>query len=316
MIIIIISDVFSKKVSKISIRYKVFKIILKKSGIKKLFSLPTKELLQKVQKLNHKRCFKVPNVKRQQYKDVVFLNRFHCLKISADTGKSKKANLFLYGGGMILSPNRSDIKFAAGVGKRSKSDIWFPYYPLCVESSIDKLYKMIFEVYKRMVKEYGAENIFFLGVSSGAALSIGLCQYNHAQGDPLPMPKLVIACSSGCVPLSEEENVKMRKLSEKDIMVDAGFMLHMKDIMTHGKDIPQYMLSGARGDFTNMPEIHFYYSTDEVLYAEADYFEKACRKYGITYHMHIGKDMCHCYPMIPFIPEAKQALSEIIQILQ
>lgn len=277
--------------------------------------MPTKELLQKVQKMNHRRCFKKPNVKQQQYKDIVFLERFNCLKISDNTGKSQKAILFLYGGGMILKPDRGDIKFAAGVGKRSKSDIWFPYYPLCLENSIDILYQMIFEVYKRMVKEYGAENISFLGFSSGAALSIGLCQYNHEQENPLPMPKLVIACSPGCVPLTAEENAKMRDLSEKDIMVDARFMFHMKDIMTHGKNVPQYMLSAACGDFTDMPEIHFYYGTDEVLYAEADYFEKACRKYNVTYHMHIGKGMCHCYPMIPFIPEAKRALSEIIQIL-
>ncbi|SMC22174.1 Acetyl esterase/lipase [Clostridium acidisoli DSM 12555] len=278
-------------------------------------SLPTKELLLKVQKINHRRSFKIPNGKQYQYKDIVFLDRFHCLKISENTEKSQKAILFLYGGGMILSPHGSNIKFAARVGKRSKSDIWFPYYPLCIENSIDMLYNMLFEVYKRMLKEYDAENISFLGFSSGAALSIGLCQYNHEQNNFLPIPKQIIACSPGCVPLSEEETAKMRNLSEKDIIVDAGFMLHMKDIMTHGKDIPKYMLSGARGDFTDMPEIHFYYGTDEVLYAEADYFERACKKHGVTYHMHIGNGMCHCYPMMPFIPEAKRALNEIIQIL-
>lgn len=119
----------------------------------------------KVQKINHRRSFKIPNDKRYQYKDIVFLDRFHCLKISEDTEKSQKANLFLYGGGMILSPHGSNIKFAARVGKLSKSDIWFPYYPLCIENSIDMLYQMLFEVYKRMVKEYDAENISFLGFS-------------------------------------------------------------------------------------------------------------------------------------------------------
>lgn len=121
----------------------------------------------------------MPNGKYHRYNDIVFLDRFHCLKISKNEEKSQNAILFLYGGGMILSPDCRDIKFAASVGKRSKSDIWFPNYPLCMENSIDMIYRMLFEVYKRMVKEYGAENISFLGFSSGAALSIGLCQYNH-----------------------------------------------------------------------------------------------------------------------------------------
>ena len=290
--------------------------ILKMSDIKKMFSLPTEELLQKAQKMNRKRCFKMPKDRRYSYEDIVFLDQYHCLKIRSKEEGAKKAVLFLYGGGMIFGPDNGDIKFACDIVEQTKSDIWFPFYPLCIENSIDVLYNMIFEVFKRMVHEYGAENISLLGFSSGAALSIGLCLYNHKQSEPLPMPRSVIACSPGSVPLSAEENAKMKDLSEKDIMIDSVFMPHMRDIMTHGKDVPEYMLSGIRGDFTDMPELHFYYGTDEVLYAEADYFEKACKEYGVTYHMHIGKGMCHCYPMIPFCPESKKARREIIGLLR
>jgi len=303
-------------VPKISIRYEIFRFIIKRSGIKKILALPTKELLQKAQKMNGTRCFKIPKDGRYSYEDIVFLNQFHCFKIGSKAVKAKKAVLFLYGGGMILGPDHGDIKFATNIGEQSESDIWFPFYPLCIENSIDYLYKMVFEVYKRMVQKYGAENISFLGFSSGAALCIGLCQYNHQQSESLPMPKLVIACSPGSVPQSAEEKAKMQDLANKDIMVDPAFMSRMQDIMSHEKDVPTYMLSGICGDFTDMPEIHFYYGTDEVLFAEADYFKKACEKYNVAYHMHIGNGMCHCYPIIPFCPESKSACTEIIELLQ
>lgn len=301
---------------KISVRYKIIRFIIKTSGIKKILALPSKELLQKAQKMNCRRCFKVPKDGRYSYEDIVFLDRYHCLKIGSKADKSKKAVLFLYGGGMILGPDSGDIKFASNIGKQSKSDIWFPFYPLCIENSIDYLYKVVYEVYKKMVQEYGAENISFLGFSSGAALCIGLCQYNHKQSEPLPMPELIIACSPGSVPQSPEEKAKMQGLSNKDIMVDAAFMSRMQNIMSHGKDVPAYMLSGVCGDFTDMPEIHFYYGTDEILYAEADYFKKACEKYNVKYHIHIGNGMCHCYPMIPFCPESKNSRQEIIELLK
>ena len=69
-------------------------------------------------------------------------------------------------------------------------------------------------------------------------------------------------------------------------------------------------------DFTDFPMPHFYYGSDKVLYAEAEYFAKAYEKYGAEYEMHIGEGMFHCYPMMPFFPEAKAAYNEIIDILK
>lgn len=147
-------------------------------------------------------------------------------------------------------------------------------------------------------------------------MCIGLCQYNHQQLKPIPMPRFVIACSPGSVPQSAEEKAKMQDLAKKDVMLDPAFMFRMQDILSHQKNLPTYMLSGICGDFTDMPETHFYYGTDEVLVAEADYFKKACEKYHIACQMHIGNGMCHCYPMIPFCPEGKKARQEIVELLQ
>ena len=79
--------------------------------------------------------------------------------------------------------------------------------------------------------------------------------------------------------------------------------------------LPDYMLAGPYGDFTGFPKTVFYYGSDEVLYAEAEYYEAAFKKYGARCEMHVGQGMCHCYPMFPYFPEAKQAYREIVQRL-
>ena len=48
--------------------------------------------------------------------------------------------------------------------------------------------------------------------------------------------------------------------------------------MRHGcENVPDYMLSGSRGDFTGVGDIHFFYSADEVLYGALPDFEEACK---------------------------------------
>ena len=59
----------------------------------------------------------------------------------------------------------------------------------------------------------------------------------------------------------------MQALNERDVSIDYAFMVTVEKFMRHGcKNVPDYMLSGSRGDFTGVGDIHFFYSADEVLY--------------------------------------------------
>lgn len=300
-----------------SLLYKIAKPIVRLSGVKKMFELPKEELLRMAEKRNRNRGFSMPTDKKFRYADELISGKYHCLKIETQPQKSKKALLFIFGGGYIIGSDKGDISVAADMGSKSGRDVWFPYYPLCdKEHSVRHAFEMVYETYRKMLCEYEPQNIAVLGFSSGAALSIGLCLHNNVQENPLAMPGMIIACSPGSVPLSEEEKAKMAALDEKDLCVPASFMGTICEIMENGENLPEYMISGVRGDFTDFPMTHFYYGSDEVLYAEAEYFAKAYEKYGAEYKMHIGEGMFHCYPMMPYFPEAKAAYNEIIDILK
>ena len=102
-----------------SIRYKLASAALRAAGTKKLFALPEEELLEKVQ-LGQKR--------------------------------TKKAILYLFGGGMIVGPDQGDIKTARDFAVRSGSDCWFPYYPLCTDHCITETYEMVLQCYREMAE--------------------------------------------------------------------------------------------------------------------------------------------------------------------
>ena len=297
-----------------SIRYSIAKSALRVLGFKKMFQLPLNRLIIKAEHLNKNRNFQIPKNRKYIYNDIPIMNgKYHCLSIQKPQQRTEKAILFFFGGGMIIGPDGGDVKCAGEYGADCNMDVWFPYYPLCTRNSILETYKMVFDTYRKMVAVYGAENITLLGFSSGAALAIGVCLYNNTLDHPLPMPHRIVACSPGCCPDSNVQLNKMKELNAKDIMVDVAFMENVRTLMQHGESVPDYMLSGTLGNFKGLPDIHFWYGSDEVLYACAENFVKACKAENVTYTLNVGKGMCHCYPMVSFFPEGKSAHKEICQ---
>lgn len=186
---------------------------------------------------------------------------------------------------------------------------------------------MVFETYKTMLKVYDPKNIALVGFSSGGAIALGLCCHiNYVNAHPttpetetpgtIPMPGLIIASSPGSVPYTEEEKKKMEELNPLDVMLDQHFMVNViKGIMVKDQEVPDYMVHTVLGDFTNLPMTHVYYATHEILYAEAEYFENAFKKYNVPYEMHIKEGMFHCYPSFTFYPEGREAEDQMIGYL-
>ena len=248
-----------------SIRYKLASAALRAAGTKKLFALPEEELLEKVRGMNRRRQFQMPKDHKAVYGDRLILGQYHCLTIQLGQKRTKKAILYLFGGGMIVGPDQGDIKTARDFAVRSGSDCWFPYYPLCTDHCITETYEMVLQCYREMAECYGAEHISLVGFSSGGALAVGLPLHLNALNRPTGMPRQVIAVSPGSIPSSQKERAEMQALNSRDVMVDAAFMETDRKIMTKGQPVPVYMLSGPKGDFTGLPPVHFYYGGDEVL---------------------------------------------------
>ena len=96
-----------------------------------------------------------------------------------------------------------------------------------------------------------------------------------------------------------------------------AFMVTVEKIMRHGcENVPDYMLSGSRGDFTGVGDIHFFYSADEVLYGALPDFEEACKRANVSYTVSARPKMVHCYCMLPIFKEAKEDFSKIVDILK
>lgn len=288
----------------------------KLSGAKKAFGLPEDEILKVIEKQNRHRGVFTPTDKKAYY-EMIDVNGFPCLIVRNSPTPSERAILYFFGGGMVIGPDRGDLPVMRKLMRDTGCDVWFPFYPLCIKNCITDTYKMSYECYRRMTALYGGGNVSTCGFSSGGALALGMAAHNNAQPEPLPAPRHIVAVSPGEVPWNDEEKARMQKLNEADVSIDYAFMVTVEKFMRHGQDnVPDYMISGSRGDFSGVGDIHFFYSSDEVLYGALPDFENACKRAGVPYTAFARPGMVHCYCMLPYFKEAKEDFAKIAEILK
>ena len=300
-----------------SFTYKILEKFVKLIRIKKIFLLPEDKILNYARRQNQKPSFKILDEEDLYFEDKTFLSQR--LIILHSKNKKPGAILYLFGGGYITNPDKRDLNLAKKICRETGKDVWFYFYPLCIENSIVKTYASTVKVYEEMTKTYNEEDkepLSLIGFSSGASLALGICLYVNENKLDIRMPREIIASSPGGCLCDELDMDNLKKLNEKDIIVDYKYFETAKNIMTKGKAVPDYMLYPFRGNFKNFPMTYLYYGSREVIYAFAPLFEKALKNYGIKYKIIVGEGLCHCYPLLSIFKEGREAQEEIIKILK
>ena len=322
-----------------SIFASILRSVYKLSGAKKAFALPEDALRKEIEKQNRHRGVFTPT-DRKAYYETIAVNGFPCLIVREHPKPSERAILYFFGGGMVIGPDKGDLPVMRKLCRETGCDVWFPFYPLivihkkkitlipgcdvwfpfyplCMEYCITETYAMVYECYRKMIGLYGGGNVSTCGFSSGGALALGIAAHNNAQPEPLPQPRHIVVVSPGEVPWNDAERARMQALDERDVSIDYAFMVTVEKFMRHGcKNVPDYMLSGSRGDFTGVGDIHFFYSADEVLYGALPDFEEACKRANVPYTVSARPKMVHCYCMLPIFKEAKEDFAKIVDILK
>lgn len=289
-----------------SIRAEAVKRAIRALGIREKFDRPVEEILADAMSANEENAFRVPADEKRVYRRVD-VDGCPILVAQAHETPAKKAILYLCGGGFTRYPNKMQLDFTLGLGDRTDSDVWVPWYPLCIGQSVLAAYDMCLDTYAKMLETYEADQVSILGSSAGGNLAIGICQYNTELGRRLPMPRQLIPISPGSMPVTPEELARVEELAEKDLLIPASFALTLPVQMRHDDErVRDYMVSNQLGDFSGLPPMHLVFGSDEVLLAVAPSLVRACEEAGVEHTLTIGEGMWHCYPTYPLCPESEE----------
>ena len=152
-----------------SIFASILRSVYKLSGAKKAFALPEDALRKEIEKQNRHRGVFTPT-DRKAYYETIAVNGFPCLIVREHPEPSERAILYFFGGGMVIGPDKGDLPVMRKLCRETGCDVWFPFYPLCMEHCITETYAMVYECYRKMIALYGGGNVSTCGFSSGGAL--------------------------------------------------------------------------------------------------------------------------------------------------
>ena len=118
-----------------SISASLLRTVYKLSGAKKAFALPEDALQKEIEKQNRHRGVFTPT-DRKAYYETIPVNGFPCLIVRERPKPSERAILYFFGGGMVIGPDKGDLPVMRKLCRETGCDVWFPFYPLCMEHCI------------------------------------------------------------------------------------------------------------------------------------------------------------------------------------
>ena len=118
-----------------SIFASILRSVYKLSGAKKAFALPEDALRKEIEKQNRHRGVFTPTDSKAYY-ETITVNGFPCLIVRESSKPSECAILYFFGGGMVIGPDKGDLPVMRKLCRETGCDVWFPFYPLCMEHCI------------------------------------------------------------------------------------------------------------------------------------------------------------------------------------
>lgn len=231
--------------------------------------------------------------------------------------KNDRVCIYLVGGGMLKYPKPKQAKEVLELSRKTGMDFVLPYYPLVhTGNTLPDVYEMIYALYKKILERYEANNVCFLGGSSGANLALGMISYINDKGEGLPMPGKVYAGSPGSLLISDEEKKKASKLDKTDVIMSRKATLSVWEGMTGGKKVADYMESLQLGDYTGLKDVYLSFGGDEVFTAAAYSIKKRLEEYGVHVTLEIVPGMYHCYAVMPLVKDAMPGYRRMIKYIK
>lgn len=170
-----------------------------------------------------------------------------------------------------------------------------------------------------MSKGFRAEDCVLLADSAGANLALAMCHRLKAKGQALPRAEALIS------PQTDMTQSGKSYITRYHLDPVLG---NMADLAEPGKTLPVFYAKGEDlndpdispllGDLSGFPETLIQVGEYEILYDDSKQLYEKMKSSGVKVELKEFPGMTHCFQVNfgSFVPEAKQANSEIVTFLR
>ena len=228
--------------------------------------------------------------------------------------KTDSVCIYVAGGGMLKYPKPAQAKSMLSIAKETNRNILLPYFPLAPKHDLFDALDMLYDTYKMALKQYPAQNIAFLGGSSGAAMTLWLMSLINTRGEGLPMPGKIALSSPGSA-LTPEERKRAEELNKTDLIMSTTALDNIFAGMAGGKKLPEELSYNQKGIYDGIKDVYLSYGGDEVFSVAARSTADRLRSYGAKVTLEIAEGMYHTYAAMPLVKEARPGYERMMKYL-
>lgn len=287
---------------------KFLELSLKRQNIKELMEdeNKTEEYIRK-RSVEEDEPFELPKVVYHTKVEIKEMFGFKVVTFNENT-TSDYIILYLHGGAYINEIDVIQTGFCDRLAKKTNSTVFVPIYPLTPNHTYKETYTFVEKLYDSLLTTN--KHITIMGDSAGGGLSAAFCEY-LAEKELLQPEHLILISPWVDVSMSGDYDDYI----ELDPMLGVDGLRELGIIWADDLDTKNYKVSPLYGDVEKLPKTSIFLGTHEIFYPDVVNFYNKLKDDGVDVELIIGDEMPHVYPIYPLIPESKEALNRIVEII-
>jgi acetyl esterase/lipase len=218
--------------------------------------------------------------------------------------------LYLHGGAWVLHLPALYQRFAAELSVATGLRVLLVDYRLAPEHPYPAATDDCLAVYRALV-ESGLSPTAVAGDSAGGSLT--LVTLMRARDAGLPMPACAVLLSpSTDLTLS---GASARYNEQADPMFSSGAGDLLPALYCPGEARQHPWLSPLFGQWNGLPPLYFIAASTEMLLDDSIRAQDRAVQAGVEARIDVWREVPHVFPLFSFLPEARQAVAQIVEFL-
>lgn len=235
------------------------------------------------------------------------------ITLSPKAGKTNDTLIYLHGGAYVfdlLVPHWQLIEYLI---KNSGVSVVVPIYRLAPQGTVDTELPFVLSVYDK-VRKQTASKVFVAGDSAGGNFAMSLTLALRDKEAKLPDKVFLF---SPWLNLNTDNPDIDDELQAKDPMLMVEGIRWCARLWENETDLNSPMLSPMFADLTDLPPLHIYQGTNDILCPDAKKFAEQVHKQGAKCTLNLYDNAFHVFMALPSIlPEAREVLDEVVKIIR
>jgi acetyl esterase/lipase len=222
----------------------------------------------------------------------------------------RKHIIYLHGGAYVNSFASQQWNFMCRLVDALDCTVIAPNYPHAPEYYVNDVFDFMLPLYDEVTAAAGTQNVTVMGDSSGGGISLALAQLLREKGREQPANVIMLSPWLDAS-LSHPEVPAFNKI---DPFLDLEGLKYAGGVYARHVDPTNYLCSPVFGSLKDLAPLSLFIGTRDILLPDCRNLRDRAATEGVKLNYREYDAMLHDWMLIS-LPESKQALKEIVEII-